>query len=256
MTRLFSVCFVGALFLLPALLIARPAQRQAPPIQKGHTTFDYTYEDGLLKEKFGTRHDAEGHIQGYSQTVYEYERRRPLTAMRTEYDSDMLIKSTHKRDHLYEGKRNLGYDLMHRDVDGRQVQRMEARNHVMVDRLGLVHELKIFNQVDKLVQVHYVATDKDKRGRVIAKDVSIYDAEGVQRSRRLYTWTHDEEGVVVEKALEVFDQEDQSARVEEAVVVWPERGLERTEWTLYDPNSEITGYREVDLRRDPKKRKR
>jgi hypothetical protein len=251
-----SAGFLGAVLLLPTLLVARPAQRQAPPIQKGHTTFDYTYQDGLLIEKNGTRFDADGLVKGYSQSIFEYERRRSHVAMRTEFDADMNIRSTHRRTHLYDGKRKLGYDLLHLDADGRQVQRMEARNHVMVDRLGLVHELRIYNKVDVLVQIHYVATDQDERGRLVAKDVSIYDEEGVQRSRRLYTWTHSDDGLVIEKGLEVFDRDDQRSRLEEAVVVRPERGLERSEWTHFDRVNEITGYREVEIRRDAKKRMR
>lgn len=248
--------FLGAFLILPAFLMARPAQRQAPPVQKGHTTFDYTYEDGLLREKNGTRFDAEGYVLGYSQSTFEYERRRSLVGMRIEYDADMNIRSTHRREHLYEGKRNLGYDLLHSDADGRQVQRVEARNHVMVDRMGLVHEMRIYNRSDALIQVRYIATDRDDRGRVIAKDTSIYDAEDVQRARHLYTWTYSEDGLLVAKALEVFDEDDQRSRLEEGTVLRPERGVERSEWTVYDRDEVITAYRDIETIRDGAKRMR
>ena len=215
------------------------------------TSYTYRYEGGQLVEQLGTVYGEKGSILGYEEIVYNRSDTQRLESMEYRYlniDSELTRIST--TNYLYEGKKRLGYDRISETGEGALITRHEVRYHVQVKNIGQVEETKVFNKNDELREIRYTIVDRNEKGRIIARDISAFDPQGIQIRRGLTTYGFNRSGELLGETRERFNADDDIVSREVADIERPDEHTTVYNWTRFNSEDEISGYRELSYSRN------
>jgi hypothetical protein len=232
---------------------ASPNRRILPGTPLNHTTYVYEYDgQGQRNAEFGTTYNPDGDIVARSEQRWRRDRTGRVTENLWRYmNSEDEPLQRRVTQYIYEKGRLAG---LHRAVTNfvrDHYRTEEVRFHVFVEGRGTVQETRVFGRDRELMEVRYLATDRNKAGKTMARDYSVYDPEDVQIRRRLETFVYNRDGKMATLERFHFDEDDEVSLNESGIVYYDGRLERTTAWTLNDGDEVLTGYRDETVELHP-----
>ncbi len=134
-------------------------------------------------------------------------------------------------------------------ADGSVVRHEVEVRHDQPGGASPVWQTDVYGPDGELDSVRFRTVDRDERGRILAQDISVFDAQGVQRNRVLSQWRY-RKGALVARTRTTFDANDDIARVSRGHLEMSEGATTRWVWTDTDGRGTVLGRREVLETRD------